>query len=62
VRSIPAAAKAIIAAEIHPEILRYAGKVNFPLTLRLLAKSIIKQITGAAAIPLMIAAHTSALI
>ena len=26
---------------------RYAGKVNFPIALRLLAKSIIKHITGA---------------
>ena len=28
--------------------MRYAGKISFPITLRLLAKSIIKHITGAA--------------
>jgi hypothetical protein len=36
----------VAAAAIHPRILRYAGKVNFPITLRLLAKSMIKHITG----------------
>jgi hypothetical protein len=51
-----------LAAAIHPRILRYAGKVNFPITLRLLAKSIIKHMTGDAVTPLIIAAHTSALI
>jgi hypothetical protein len=60
VKSMPVAAKAIRAVPNQPNILRYNGKVNAPITLRRLANSIIKHITGAAVKPLMIAAHTKA--
>jgi hypothetical protein len=49
-------------AFLHPHrTLRYSGEVSLPITLRRPAKSIIKHITGAAVTPLIIAAHTSAL-
>jgi hypothetical protein len=61
-RNIPTAVIAKLTVAAHPRILRYAGKLSLPMTARLLAKSIMKQITEAAAIPLMIAAHASALV
>jgi hypothetical protein len=41
--------------------MMYAGKLSLPMTVRLLAKSIMKHIAGAAVTPLMSAAQTSAL-
>jgi hypothetical protein len=38
----------MMAVAAHPRILRYAGKFSLPMTVRLLAKSIMKHITGAA--------------
>src|ERR1700750_127317 len=61
VRNIPMAASAMIAAATQPTALKYTGRCSFPMTLGLLAISIIKHITGAAVTPLMIADQTSAL-
>jgi hypothetical protein len=35
----------MMAVAAHPRILRYAGKLSLPMTLRRLAKSIMKHIT-----------------
>jgi hypothetical protein len=61
VSTIPIAASAIIAVAIQPSIFKDRGKVNLPITFLWLASSIIKHITGAAVIPLMVAAQTRAL-
>ena len=50
----------MIKVPVQPRIWRYGGSVNLPIIFRLLAMSIMKHITGAAVIPLIIAAHTRA--
>jgi hypothetical protein len=61
VSTIPMAASPIIAVAIQPSIFKDKGRVNLPITFLWLASSIIKHITGAAVIPLMMAAQTRVL-